>query len=161
RRAALALSRQIERRAPALATSKWWKEERHGVFLDYNQNAKDRTTCSAYSVRPLPDARVSAPLGLDEVADCNPPHLTIPPPPTPPPGRCRPARRRAALRPRAPTRPPVRWRRCWISRRATTPKASPMRRGRRTTARWRARRRASPRRARAPPPGPPSARPAS
>ena len=64
RRAALALSREIERRAPALATSKWWKEERHGVFLDYNQNAKDRTTCSAYSVRPLPDARVSAPLAL-------------------------------------------------------------------------------------------------
>src|ERR1044072_91583 len=57
RRAALALSRAIERRAPALASSKWWKEERHGVFLDYNQNAKDRTTCSAYSVRPLPDAR--------------------------------------------------------------------------------------------------------
>jgi bifunctional non-homologous end joining protein LigD len=57
RRAALALSREVERRAPALATSKWWKEERHGVFLDYNQNAEDRTTCSAYSVRPLPDAR--------------------------------------------------------------------------------------------------------
>ena len=64
RQAAMALSRAIERRAPALATSKWWKEERHGVFLDYNQNAKDRTTCSAYSVRPLPDARVSAPLEL-------------------------------------------------------------------------------------------------
>ncbi|MGA8594732.1 MAG: non-homologous end-joining DNA ligase, partial [Bryobacteraceae bacterium] len=62
RRAALALSRAIEKRAPSLATSKWWKEERHGVFLDYNQNAKDRTTCSAYSVRPLPDARVSTPL---------------------------------------------------------------------------------------------------
>src|SRR5918992_2583944 len=62
RRAALAFSREIERRAPTLATSKWWKEERRGVFLDYNQNAKDRTTCSAYSVRPLPDARVSAPL---------------------------------------------------------------------------------------------------
>src|SRR6266576_2477683 len=62
RRAALALSREIERRAPKLASSKWWKEERHGVFLDYNQNAKDRTTCSAYSIRPLPDARVSAPL---------------------------------------------------------------------------------------------------
>ena len=61
RRAAVALSRAVERRAPNLATSKWWKEERHGVFLDYNQNAKDRTTCSAYSVRPLPDARVSAP----------------------------------------------------------------------------------------------------
>jgi bifunctional non-homologous end joining protein LigD len=72
RRAALALSREIERRAPALATSKWWKEERHGVFLDYNQNAKDRTTCSAYSVRPLPDARVSAPLAWDEVPDCEP-----------------------------------------------------------------------------------------
>jgi DNA ligase D-like protein (predicted polymerase) len=72
RRAALALSREIERRAPALATSKWWKEERHGVFLDYNQNAKDRTTCSAYSVRPLPDARVSAPLAWDEVPDCDP-----------------------------------------------------------------------------------------
>ena len=68
RRAALALSRAVERRAPGLASSKWWKEERHGVFLDYNQNAKDRTTCSAYSVRPLPDARVSAPLAWDEVA---------------------------------------------------------------------------------------------
>ena len=67
RRAALAFSREIERRAPALATSKWWKEERRGVFLDYNQNAKDRTTCSAYSVRPVPDARVSAPLSWDEV----------------------------------------------------------------------------------------------
>ncbi len=77
RRAALALSREIERRAPALATSKWWKEERHGVFLDYNQNAKDRTTCSAYSVRPLPDARVSAPLRWDEVPDSNPADFTI------------------------------------------------------------------------------------
>jgi DNA ligase D-like protein (predicted polymerase) len=72
RRAALALSREVERRAPKLATSKWWKEERHGVFLDYNQNAKDRTTCSAYSVRPLPDARVSAPLYWHEVPDCEP-----------------------------------------------------------------------------------------
>lgn len=71
RRAALALSREIERRAPSLASSKWWKEERHGVFLDYNQNAKDRTTCSAYSIRPLPDARVSAPVTWDEVPDCN------------------------------------------------------------------------------------------
>ncbi len=77
RRAALALSRAIERRAPALATSKWWKEERHGVFLDYNQNAKDRTTCSAYSVRPLPDARVSAPLEWDEVPDCDPADFTV------------------------------------------------------------------------------------
>ena len=65
RRAALALSRAIDRKVPALASSKWWKEGRHGVFLDYNQNAKDRTTCSAYSVRPLPDARVSTPLHWD------------------------------------------------------------------------------------------------
>jgi bifunctional non-homologous end joining protein LigD len=77
RRAAVALSRAIERRAPSLATSKWWKEERHGVFLDYNQNAKDRTTCSAYSVRPLPDARVSAPLHWREVPDCNPADFTL------------------------------------------------------------------------------------
>jgi hypothetical protein len=77
RRAALALSREIERRAPAIASSKWWKEERHGVFLDYNQNAKDRTTCSAYSVRPLPDARVSAPLAWDEVPDCDPADFTV------------------------------------------------------------------------------------
>jgi bifunctional non-homologous end joining protein LigD len=77
RRAALALSREIERRVPKLATSKWWKEERHGVFLDYNQNAKDRTTCSAYSVRPLPDARVSTPLEWREVPDCNPADFTL------------------------------------------------------------------------------------
>jgi len=77
RRAALALSRAVERRVPALATSKWWKEERHGVFLDYNQNAKDRTTCSAYSVRPLPDARVSTPLHWQEVADCEPSDFTV------------------------------------------------------------------------------------
>jgi len=77
RRAALALAREIERRAPGLATSKWWKEERHGVFLDYNQNAKDRTTCSAYSVRPLPDARVSAPLHWHEVPDCDPAAFTV------------------------------------------------------------------------------------
>ncbi len=77
RRAAIALSRAVERRAPALASSKWWKEERHGVFLDYNQNAKDRTTCSAYSVRPLPDARVSTPLHWDEVPDCEPGDFTV------------------------------------------------------------------------------------
>src|SRR5436853_2054198 len=77
RRAALALSREIERRAPTIATSKWWKEERHGVFLDYNQNAKDRTTCSAYSIRPLPDARVSAPLRWDEVPDSEPEDFTV------------------------------------------------------------------------------------
>ncbi|MEO7653857.1 MAG: DNA polymerase domain-containing protein [Bryobacteraceae bacterium] len=77
RRAALALSRAIERRAPALASSKWWKEERHGVFLDYNQNAKDRTTCSAYSIRPLPDARVSTPLHWHEVPDCEAADFTV------------------------------------------------------------------------------------
>ncbi len=77
RRAALALSRAVERRAPVLASSKWWKEERHGVFLDYNQNAKDRTTCSAYSVRPLPDARVSTPLHWHEVPDCEPADFTV------------------------------------------------------------------------------------
>jgi bifunctional non-homologous end joining protein LigD len=77
RRAAVAFSRAVERRAPNLATSKWWKEERHGVFLDYNQNAKDRTTCSAYSVRPLPDARVSAPLYWHEVPDCVPADFTV------------------------------------------------------------------------------------
>lgn len=77
RRAAVALSREVERRLPKLATSKWWKEERHGVSLDYNQNAKDRTTCSAYSVRPLPDARVSTPLHWDEVAECDPADFTV------------------------------------------------------------------------------------
>lgn len=77
RRAALAVAREIERRAPSLATSKWWKEERHGVFLDYNQNAKDRTTSSAYSARPLPDARVSAPLRWDEVEACDPADFTL------------------------------------------------------------------------------------
>ena len=77
RRAAVALSRAVERRAPALASSKWWKEERHGVFLDYNQNAKDRTTCSVYSVRPLLDARVSTPLHWHEVPDCDPAEFTI------------------------------------------------------------------------------------
>jgi bifunctional non-homologous end joining protein LigD len=77
RRAALALAREVEKRAPLLATSKWWKEERHGVFVDYNQNAKDRTVASAYSVRPTPDARVSAPLTWDEVPDCNPADFTL------------------------------------------------------------------------------------
>jgi bifunctional non-homologous end joining protein LigD len=77
RRAALALSRAVERRVPSLASSKWWKEERHGVFLDYNQNAKDRTTCSAYSVRPLPDARVSTPLRWEEIAECDPADFTV------------------------------------------------------------------------------------
>jgi DNA ligase D-like protein (predicted polymerase) len=77
RRAALALAREVERRAPTLATSKWWKEERHGVFVDYNQNAKDRTVAAAYSVRPRPDARVSAPLHWDEIADCDPRDFTL------------------------------------------------------------------------------------
>jgi DNA ligase D-like protein (predicted polymerase) len=77
RRAAVAVAREIERRVPELATSKWWKEERHGVFVDYNQNAKDRTVASAYSVRPLPDARVSTPLTWDEVAGCDPSAFTI------------------------------------------------------------------------------------
>jgi bifunctional non-homologous end joining protein LigD len=77
RRAAVAVAREIERRAPGLATSKWWKEERHGVFVDYNQNAKDRTVASAYSLRPVPDARVSAPLTWDEVPSCDPADYTI------------------------------------------------------------------------------------
>jgi DNA ligase D-like protein (predicted polymerase) len=77
RRAALAFAREVERRVPTLATSKWWKEERHGVFLDYNQNAKDRTVAAAYSVRPRPDARVSAPLDWDEIAGCDPADFTL------------------------------------------------------------------------------------
>jgi len=77
RRAALALAREVERRAPDIATSRWWKEERRGVFLDYNQNAKDRTVASAYSVRPTPDARVSAPLSWEEVPSCQPEAFTI------------------------------------------------------------------------------------
>jgi bifunctional non-homologous end joining protein LigD len=77
RRAALALAREVERRAPTIATSKWWKEERHGVFVDYNQNAKDRTVASAYSIRPKPDARVSAPLSWDELDSCDPADFTL------------------------------------------------------------------------------------
>ena len=77
RRAALALAREVERRVPALATSKWWKEERHGVFVDYNQNAKDRTVAAAYSVRPKPDARVSAPVSWEELATCDPADFTL------------------------------------------------------------------------------------
>ena len=77
RRAALAFAREIERRAPAIATSKWWKEERHGVFVDYNQNAKDRTVAAAYSIRPVPEARVSAPLRWDEVPHCEPGDFTL------------------------------------------------------------------------------------
>jgi bifunctional non-homologous end joining protein LigD len=77
RTAAVALAREVERRAPAIATSKWWKEERHGVFIDYNQNAKDRTVCSAFSVRPRPDARVSTPLTWNEIDECNPADFTL------------------------------------------------------------------------------------
>ena len=77
RRSALALAREVERRAPELATSKWWKEERHGVFLDYNQNAKDRTVAAAYSVRPTPDARVSAPITWDEIESAEPGDFTL------------------------------------------------------------------------------------
>jgi len=77
RRAALALAREVERRAPGIATSKWWKEERHGVFIDYNQNAKDRTVAAAYSVRPTAEARVSAPLTWDEVDTCDPADFTL------------------------------------------------------------------------------------
>ena len=77
RRAALALAREVEHRAPKIVTSKWWKEERHGVFVDYNQNAKDRTVCSAYSVRPTPDARVSAPISWDELTSCDPQDFTL------------------------------------------------------------------------------------
>jgi len=77
RRAALALAREVERRVPRLATTQWWKENRHGVFLDYNQNAKDRTVAAAYSVRPTEDARVSAPLAWDEVDECTPRDFTM------------------------------------------------------------------------------------
>jgi DNA ligase D-like protein (predicted polymerase) len=77
RDAALALAREVERRVPTLATSRWWKEERHGVFIDYNQNAKDRTVAAAYSVRPTPDARVSAPVTWDELAACDPADFTL------------------------------------------------------------------------------------
>ena len=105
RRAAIALAREIERRVPELATSKWWKEERHGVFVDYNQNARDRTVASAYSVRPTPDARVSTPLRWDEVADVEPGEL-----------RLDTVRERVAQQAtRAPrsTRAPGRWTPCW------------------------------------------------
>jgi DNA primase len=77
RRAALALAREVERRVPDIATTAWWKENRHGVFLDYNQNARDRTVASAYSVRPTPDARVSTPLHWDEVPDVDPSAFTM------------------------------------------------------------------------------------
>ncbi len=78
RLAAQTVAREVETRAPELATSKWWKEERQGVFVDFNQNAKDRTVASAYSVRPTPDARVSTPMDWDEVPGCRPERFTLP-----------------------------------------------------------------------------------
>ena len=129
RRAALALSREIERRMPALATSKWWKEERHGVFLDYNQNAKDRTTCSAYSVRPLPDARVSAPLALGRGARLRPGRLHG----ADHAGALRRDRRSACRHGRCRR---ARWSRCSSSRRATRRRGWATRPGRRISARW-------------------------
>ena len=134
RRAAVALSRAVERRVPALASSKWWKEERHGVFLDYNQNAKDRTTCSAYSVRPLPDARVSTPLHWHEVPDCEPADFTV----LTVPKRFAGARRSARRHGR---RPGIARTAARTGRPRTRPRASAMRRGRRTFGRWRAKRR--------------------
>src|SRR6476659_3869400 len=77
RRAALAFAREVERRAPSIATAKWWKEERRGVFLDYNQNARDRTTCCAYSVRAREDARVSMPLTWEDFLVCDPADFTL------------------------------------------------------------------------------------
>ena len=135
RRAALALSRAVERRVPALASSKWWKEERHGVFLDYNQNAKDRTTCSAYSVRPLP-TRASPrrftgtkfPTASRPISPCSP---------------FRSASRSWAIPTRGWTRRRARSNDCWNWPPETRPRAWATRPGRRTFARWRAKRRAS------------------
>ena len=140
RRAALALARDVERRAPSIATSKWWKEERHGVFLDYNQNAKDRTVASAYSVRPLPDARVSFPLRWDEVPGVVAEDFTLATVPALYAARGR-RRRRDRRHGRA------RWRHCWSCPRATRRRAWATRRGRPTTPSRRASRRGSSRRA--------------
>ena len=140
RRAAVALSRAVERRVPALASSKWWKEERHGVFLDYNQNAKDRTTCSAYSVRPLPDARVSTPLALARGSGLRAGRLHYI-------HRAEAFRRISAIRMPGWTPRPGRSKPCWNSRPKTKPRAWLTRPGRRTSARWRAKRRAWRRRA--------------
>ena len=126
RRAAVALAREIERRAPQDATSKWWKEERHGVFVDYNQNAKDRTVASGYSVRPTPDARVSAPLAWDEVPECRLEDFTI----DTVPGRFE-KRRRPLVRHRRRGR--HRSSRCSSWRPGTRPPGCPTPRGRRTS----------------------------
>ena len=144
RRAALALAREVERRAPALATSKWWKEERHGVFLDYNQNAKDRTVASAYSVRPKPDARVSAPLSWDELDELRSRRLHA----GDDAGALRRDRRSATRR---STSTPARSSRCSSCRRGTSARAWATRPGRRTTRSSRASRRACSRRRRARP----------
>ena len=134
RRAALALAREVERRAPALATSKWWKEERHGVFLDYNQNAKDRTVAAPTRCGPKPDARVSAPLTWDEIDDCDPADFTL---------ATMPARfaavgdRHAGIDARR-----ARSSRCSSCRRGRSARAWATRRGRRTTGSRRASRRA-------------------
>ena len=126
RRAAVAVAREIERRAPDLATSKWWKEERHGVFVDYNQNAKDRTVASAYSIRPVPDARVSAPLTWDEVPTCDPAAYTM----LHRAGAVRGAGRSVGGDGRGGR---VAGRRCSSRRPGTRRRACPTRRGRRTT----------------------------
>ena len=127
RRAALALAREVERRMPGRATSRWWKEEREGVFIDYNQNARDRTVASAYSVRAVPDARVSCPLEWEEVPDVEPAEL-----------RCRPCRRACASSgdPSGDDRraAPGGSTGCSSSRRATSARVSATRRGRRTSA---------------------------
>ena len=146
RRAALALAREVERRAPSVATSKWWKEERHGVFLDYNQNAKDRTVASAYSVRPRAGrARVrAAHLGGARRVPAGGLHAAH---------ACRPASRRSATGTRASTSMPAPWRSCWSSRRDRRPRAWATRRGRRTTRSRPVSRRASSRRRRRGQPG--------
>ena len=134
RRAAVALAREVERRAPAIATSKWWKEERHGVFIDYNQNAKDRTVASAFSVRARPDARVSAPLTWEEIDACNPADFTL---------KTMPAWFKAnGDRHANIDQHPARSRRSWSCRRSRKRKGSAMRRGRRNTRRCPASRRA-------------------
>ena len=130
RRAALALAREIERRAPDLATAKWWKEERHGVFVDYNQNARDRTVASGYCVRPTPDARVSCALEWSEVADVEPGDLRLDTVPVAAGLGRRPGGGRS-------TTCPGRWTRCWTSPGATRRAGSATRRGRRTSRRRR------------------------
>ena len=128
RRAALALAREVERRMPGRATSRWWKEEREGVFIDYNQNARDRTVASAYSVRAVPDARVSCPLEWDEVADVEPGRAA---PATPCPRACASA---ATPRRDIDEHPGSARRRCSSWPRATSARVSATRPGRRTSA---------------------------